>query len=186
MSDAVGRFRGDHRMGERHGERPKQASGDDRLHADPVGMGGEDRRECRAVGHRAADLVVTFRAEMRQQGPHVDHASLDQHRGLDELRLERQLAVDRPNALSNGPWSSAASSVASSSSSLSAKTRKIVPSAMPAAHAICLVVIASPCSASKWAHGFDDRRAPFLGRKRRRPFGRGGSADGRRHSGDSN
>ena len=47
------------------------------------------------------------------------------------------------------PWGSKASASASSKiSSLLAKTRKIVPSAIPAASAICLVVVSLPCSSS--------------------------------------
>ena len=47
-------------------------------------------------------------------------------------------------SMATGPGSSTAATAASISSSLSAKTRKIVPSAMPAASAIWRVVIERP------------------------------------------
>ena len=49
-------------------------------------------------------------------------------------------------AASVGAGSSAASMTASSNAVLSSKTRKMVPSAMPAACAISRVVTAAPCS----------------------------------------
>ena len=48
----------------------------------------------------------------------------------------------------NGMGSKAASTAACRTACLSGKTRKIVPSAMSAASAICRVLIASPCSSS--------------------------------------
>ena len=53
-----------------------------------------------------------------------------------------------PISAAAGPGSTMAATAASTSSSLSAKTRKIVPSAMPAASAIWRVVTARPCSFS--------------------------------------
>ena len=54
----------------------------------------------------------------------------------------------RPTAFRNGPASNSASSTASKSSSLVGNTRKIVPSAMPAASATSFVVVRRPCSIS--------------------------------------
>ena len=55
----------------------------------------------------------------------------------------------RSIAASVGAVSSAASMTASSSAVLSSKTRKIVPSAIPAACAISRVVTAAPCSRNR-------------------------------------
>lgn len=91
-----GRFGRDHRMGERESECAQHPRGVSGLDADVVGIGGEDLRQRRAVGHRSSDLVVALGAEVRQQRPHVDDAPLDQLGGLDQLLLEREVGIDRP------------------------------------------------------------------------------------------
>ena len=55
------------------------------------------------------------------------------------------------------------SATAKSSAFLSGKTRKMVPSAMPAASAICRVVTRPPCSAYSGSRRRDDRRPPVVG-----------------------
>ena len=59
-------------------------------------MRAEEVDERWTVGHRPAHLFVALGAEMRQQGPHVDDAALDQLGRLEELRLEGQRGLDRP------------------------------------------------------------------------------------------
>ena len=55
----------------------------------------------------------------------------------------------RWNSVSTGPGSSTVAIAVWISASLSGNTRKIVPSATPAASAICRVVTLTPCSATK-------------------------------------
>ena len=73
-------------------------------------------------------------------------------------------------AASVGAGSSAASITASSRVVLSSKTRKMVPSAMPAAWAISRVVSAGPLLQEEREGGGDDRRPPLLERQGRRPY----------------
>ena len=69
----------------------------------------------------------------------------------------------------DGRGSSAASMTASRSAVLSSKTRKMVPSAMPAAWAISRVVTAAPCSRKSGRVAATIGRPPLLERQRRRP-----------------
>ena len=139
--------------------RGSQTSGDHRLDASRLAVGLEhgdqrgqirDRRRVRSCaradgGHRRAD---------------VHGASLQDP--TDAVRRPRTgTTVDRGERLLDGSGRRRLETAAISSS-LSAKMRKIVPSAIPAASAICRVVTISPCSMSKGsvASMIIDRRSP--------------------------
>ena len=66
----------------------------------------------------------------------------------------------------SAPGSKARVIASSTSSSLESTTRKIVPSATPAASAICRVVTARPCSRSSAQGGVDELVEALLGRQR--------------------
>ncbi len=80
------------------------------------------------------------------------------------------------NSRSVGVWSNASATTAWITDSLSGKTRKIVPSAMSAASAICRVVTAAPCRMNERPRGGDDRRAALVGRHARGASAVGGHA----------
>jgi len=79
---------------------------------------------------------VKARPDARHEPPDVDDALLHDHDRGGEGVLEGQPGRIASSAASSGSGSSAASTTAAMTSSLSAKARKIVPSAMPAASAI--------------------------------------------------
>jgi len=116
----------------RERERAEQPGRDDRLDRDPRPVRLEHADERAAVGHWPARGLVELRTDARHDPPDVDDAHLhDQDRG-GKGRFEGEPGGDVGERRFEGLGSSAASMTAAMTSSLSAKARKIVPSAIPA------------------------------------------------------
>ena len=143
------RLAGQHRVRRRQRERAQQPSRDDRLDRDASRCASNRRTSASlsAIGRRVH--LVEARADARHQPPDVDDALLEDHDRGDEPVFELELLGDRrPTRLRAAPGRARPRPRRAMTSSLSAKTRKIVPSAMPAASAICRLVTRSPCSSS--------------------------------------
>ena len=173
----------DHRVAGRHRQGGEPARRGGRLDGDLGAVGGEHGDQPGSVGERAA--AVEARPDAGHQPGDVERAALQDPHGVGDGVLQRGVDVDGAPAPARRPWDRwRASTTAAISSSLSAKTRKIVPSAMPAASAIWRVVTISPCSSSsgsiasmiiarRSSGGRDSARRPRGARRSLRPDGRG-------------
>ena len=133
-------------------------------------LGLEQRGERTELGRprrRRRSVAIDRRAGAGHQLPDVVRSPLHDRDRLLQPRVERQSRDRwRRAPARRAPDRTQPRSPRATSASLSGKTRKIVPSAMPAASAISRVVTPVPCSQHQRQRRPHDRRPPLGGRQR--------------------